>query len=105
MGGILLLEDGKSFTGEAFGARGTRVGEVVLLSVEYVGPRVGAELRDDGLWSMGIACLLILVYIAFRFSSRFAPGAVVALVHFDGLGAEGKREDLVAKADAEDGFA
>ena len=30
MGGILLLEDGKSFAGEAFGARGTRVGEVVF---------------------------------------------------------------------------
>jgi carbamoyl-phosphate synthase small subunit len=30
VGGILLLEDGKSFTGEAFGARGTRVGEVVF---------------------------------------------------------------------------
>jgi len=30
MGGILLLEDGRSFAGEAFGARGTRVGEVVF---------------------------------------------------------------------------
>jgi carbamoyl-phosphate synthase small subunit len=30
MGGILLLEDGKSFTGEAYGAKGTRVGEVVF---------------------------------------------------------------------------
>ncbi len=30
MGGILLLEDGKSFTGEGFGAPGTRVGEVVF---------------------------------------------------------------------------
>ena len=30
MGGILLLEDGRSFTGEAFGAPGTRVGEVVF---------------------------------------------------------------------------
>jgi carbamoyl-phosphate synthase small subunit len=30
MGGILLLEDGRSFEGEAFGARGTRVGEVVF---------------------------------------------------------------------------
>jgi carbamoyl-phosphate synthase small subunit len=30
MGGILLLEDGRSFTGEAFGATGTRVGEVVF---------------------------------------------------------------------------
>jgi len=30
MGGILILEDGRSFEGEAFGARGTRVGEVVF---------------------------------------------------------------------------
>ncbi|HJN72597.1 MAG TPA: glutamine-hydrolyzing carbamoyl-phosphate synthase small subunit [Myxococcota bacterium] len=30
MGGILLLEDGRSFTGEAFGARGSRVGEIVF---------------------------------------------------------------------------
>ncbi|MCP5058746.1 MAG: protein translocase subunit SecF [bacterium] len=49
--------------------------------VEFVGPKVGAELRDDGLRAMGIAGLLILAYIAFRFSTRFAPGAVVALVH------------------------
>jgi carbamoyl-phosphate synthase small subunit len=30
MGGILLLEDGRAFTGEAFGAHTTRVGEVVF---------------------------------------------------------------------------
>ena len=30
MGGILLLEDGRAFTGEGFGARTTRVGEVVF---------------------------------------------------------------------------
>ncbi len=30
MGGILLLEDGRSFSGEGFGARGTHVGEVVF---------------------------------------------------------------------------
>ena len=30
MGGVLLLEDGKSFVGEAFGAQATRVGEVVF---------------------------------------------------------------------------
>ncbi len=30
MGGILLLEDGRTFSGEAFGAAGTRVGEVVF---------------------------------------------------------------------------
>ncbi|MFN7147465.1 MAG: carbamoyl-phosphate synthase domain-containing protein, partial [Myxococcota bacterium] len=30
MGGILLLEDGRSFRGEAFGAPATKVGEVVF---------------------------------------------------------------------------
>ena len=49
--------------------------------VEYVAPRVGDELRRDGLFAILIACLMILIYIAFRFSTRFAPGAVVALVH------------------------
>ena len=49
--------------------------------VEFVGPKVGAELREDGLRSMLIASVLILAYVAFRFSARFAPGAVVALVH------------------------
>ncbi len=49
--------------------------------VDFVGPKVGAELREDGLRAMLIAGVLILAYIAFRFSTRFAPGAVVALLH------------------------
>lgn len=57
------------------------LGALEILSVEFVGPQVGDELRRDGLTALGIATLLILAYIAFRFSSRFAPGAVVALVH------------------------
>jgi preprotein translocase subunit SecF len=57
------------------------LGELQILSVEYVGPQVGDDLRRDGLNSMAIATLAILAYIAFRFSSRFGPGAVVALVH------------------------
>jgi len=62
-------------------ALGNAVGSVDVERVEYVGPRVGAELRRDGLYAMGIASLLILAYIAFRFSTRFAPGAVLALIH------------------------
>ena len=49
--------------------------------VEYVGPRVGAELREDGAKALLLSALAILAYVAFRFSSRFAPGAVVAVVH------------------------
>jgi len=58
-----------------------QIGALDILSVEYVGPRVGDELRRDGLSALGIAIVLILIYIAFRFSSRFAPGAVIALIH------------------------
>ncbi len=53
--------------------------------VEFVGPRVGSELRADGLKSLAVACILILIYIAFRFTARFAPGAVIALVHDIGI--------------------
>jgi preprotein translocase subunit SecF len=57
------------------------IGAVSIQRVDFVGPRVGAELRDDGLLSLFWASLAILVYIAFRFSSRFAPGAIVAVIH------------------------
>jgi preprotein translocase subunit SecF len=61
------------------------VGPLDVQRVEYVGPRVGAELRRDGLYAMGVASLLILAYIAFRFSTRFAPGAILALLHDVGV--------------------
>jgi len=57
------------------------IGPVEVERVEYVGPRVGAELRRDGVFAIGIASLLVLIYIAFRFSLRFAPGAIIALLH------------------------
>ncbi len=57
------------------------LGGVVIQRVEFVGPRVGAELQSDGLMSLFWASLAILAYVAFRFSSRFAPGAVVAVIH------------------------
>jgi preprotein translocase subunit SecF len=49
--------------------------------VEFVGPRVGAELRSDGVNALLYSALAILAYVAFRFNPRFAPGAVVAVVH------------------------
>ena len=49
--------------------------------VEFVGPQVGEELRDDGGLAMLYALILILIYVALRFEYRFSFGAVVALVH------------------------
>lgn len=49
--------------------------------VEYVGPKVGAELREDGGLAMLYALIGILIYVAFRFEYRFAIGSVIALLH------------------------
>ncbi|HWV37671.1 MAG TPA: protein translocase subunit SecF [Vulgatibacter sp.] len=49
--------------------------------VEYVGPQVGQQLRNRGIMAVLLSMVAILIYIAFRFDVRFAPGAVVALVH------------------------
>jgi preprotein translocase subunit SecF len=48
---------------------------------EWVGPKVGKQLRDAGIYSLLYAILFIMIYIAVRFDLRFAPGAVVALIH------------------------
>ena len=57
------------------------IGDFTRQRVEFVGPRVGAELREDGATVMLISAIAILIYVAFRFSMRFAPGAVVAVIH------------------------
>lgn len=49
--------------------------------VEFVGPTVGKQLRDDGLLSILYALLWILIYVAFRFDFFFGPGAVACLFH------------------------
>ncbi len=52
-----------------------------LKRVEFVGPQVGEELRDQGGLGMLIALFMILFYVAFRFQYKFALGAVTALAH------------------------
>jgi len=48
---------------------------------EFVGAKVGEELRDDGGIAMLLALAGILIYVMLRFEWRFALGAVVALIH------------------------
>ena len=57
------------------------VGQVELRRIEFVGPQVGDELREQGGLAMLMALGLVMLYIAFRFQLKFAVGAVVALVH------------------------
>jgi len=54
---------------------------VTLRRVEFVGPQVGEELREDGGFAMLYALLGILIYVAFRFEHRFALGSIIALAH------------------------
>lgn len=56
-------------------------GAVELRRIEFVGPQVGDELREQGGLAMLLALGLVMLYVAFRFQLKFAFGAVVALVH------------------------
>jgi len=49
--------------------------------VEFVGPKVGEELTNDGGLALLYALIGILIYVAFRFEYRFALGSITALVH------------------------
>ena len=49
--------------------------------MEVVGPKVSGELMTSGFMALGIALLLMLAYIWFRFQLQFGLGAVVAVFH------------------------
>ena len=57
------------------------VSDISILSVEYVGPQVGSELREQAklaiAWSVGA----LLVYVWFRFEFLWGLSAVVCLAH------------------------
>ena len=61
--------------------RGATEMSVELRRIEFVGPQVGEELRDDGGIAMLTALGLVMLYVAFRFQIKFALGAVIALAH------------------------
>jgi preprotein translocase SecF subunit len=54
---------------------------VVEISQEKVGPKIGSELRTQGLWAILYSLLGIVIYISWRFEFKFAIAAIVALVH------------------------
>tara|TARA_B100000214_G_scaffold275774_2_gene205760 strand:- start:1295 stop:2218 length:924 start_codon:yes stop_codon:yes gene_type:complete len=52
-----------------------------ILSIEKVGPKVGAELSGDAVLAIFSALALILIYISIRFEFKYAIGAIAALTH------------------------
>lgn len=61
--------------------KSTSDNEVEMRRVEFVGPQVGDELRDDGGIALLVALGCILVYISLRFQLKSAIGAILALIH------------------------
>ena len=54
---------------------------VELRRVDFVGPQIGEELREDGGLGMLTALAVVMLYVAIRFQLKFAIGAVLALAH------------------------
>ena len=52
-----------------------------ILSIEKVGPKIGAELSNKAILAIVSALALILFYISIRFEFNFALGAIAALAH------------------------
>ena len=75
-------QSGNSSVGEdIFNILNNQAIPIELKRVEFVGPQVGDELRDQGGLGMIVALFMILMYVAFRFQYKFALGAVSALAH------------------------
>lgn len=59
----------------------TGKGTAEIRGVEMVGPKVGKDLRDSAIWATIIALILLLIYMAFRFTFTMGLGAIFCLIH------------------------
>lgn len=82
---ILLMSKGDQLMTGLKQALGADAVPDTALRTEWIGPRAGAQLRDSAVKSIIVSIVFIMIYIAFRFDLRFAPGCIVALTH-DALG-------------------
>lgn len=78
------IEKVRSSLDEAF----KEVGEVEYRRVEFVGPQVGSELKQQGLLAVVLAMAGIMAYIWFRFEWQYGVTGLVALLH-DTIGTVG----------------
>lgn len=60
---------------------GAFAGAARIEKTDYVGPTVGAELRQSALLAVALATLGMLLYIAIRFEFAVGLGTIVALIH------------------------
>ena len=73
--------DQSNLGAEIAAALGRTFAGVELRRAEFVGPSVGQELTENGGLALLVALFAVMVYIMWRFTGKFAVGAVTALVH------------------------
>jgi preprotein translocase subunit SecF len=86
---VLIRVEAQPGDGDAQMAVVSRIQEALVAAipgteirrVEVVGPKVSGELVIEGILAIGLAVLVVLVYIWLRFEWQFSLGAVVALIH------------------------
>ncbi|NRB37461.1 MAG: protein translocase subunit SecF [Pseudomonadales bacterium] len=55
--------------------------KIDLRRIEFVGPQVGEELKEQGGMALLLALGMVMIYVALRFQMKFAIGSVAALAH------------------------
>lgn len=78
---IRLHEGGEDLAARVVAAAGAGDAAPEVKRVDFVGPQVGAELRDQGGIALLVSLLGILVYVAIQFQYKFALGGVLAVTH------------------------
>lgn len=58
-----------------------KLGEVTFLSSDTVGATIGSELTRNAFMALGIAAVLMLLYITVRFEWTFGVAAILAILH------------------------
>lgn len=49
--------------------------------LDFVGPKAGSELRKSAALSLFYTCILITLFLIFRFDFRYSPGALISIFH------------------------
>lgn len=85
---VRLEDDGSADFSEVISAKIFKLleaefgtGTVIIKQSDYVGPRFSADLGQSVVFLVGLALLLILLYIWIRFELAFAVSAIIALTH------------------------
>ncbi|OGI07808.1 MAG: protein-export membrane protein SecF [Candidatus Margulisbacteria bacterium GWF2_35_9] len=57
------------------------IGSFKVLETDFIGPTIGYELKQQSIWIIIVAIVILLIYITFRFEFYAALAAIIALLH------------------------